>query len=744
MKKLKSKVKNSLEKAVNYLLNTQHTTGSWTDFWLPVGTSDAWVTAYTGLGLYAYITSALYNEKTMKKTLTAVNRAGRFLSKQYRFPQGWGYNINVAPDADTTAHVLLFLYQLQLLPKNNINYLKEDEENVKYLSDKMKNEVVNFLKQHKSSESGYSTYNYSHQCHQWNQPCLDVTSSVLRSLFLIGDLDGNDLSQAWQKNFYHQQKENGSWQGYWWAADNYTTALTLEIWKLAGFPEMKYNPFSSLTDFSIFDLAWKLWINSIFWSSNNCFDCDRGILIKESYTFLTEILKAQAEDGAWPSAEILKVPPQFKKPGSTTLWTEDKRRIFTTATVIRVLSVIAKDLPHIVQTEDKEIAKEITMGIAQGVDKEISQDRNHSNLDQYFKSLIEKYAAALGFGFADKKLCVEAFNTLTKNSLIQPNPWPASQLSSLAGGIPLEFSAVLGKKEKRTLRYAVEVCGPYLPPYKRGLSGVEALNHTADYLGFSQGFSKILPVIKNNLECLKYVPDGLRFILWGGIAHSCCLSGDREVRLIFKIYLNLFHQELGSGTARLKRFLNIAEIPMSHELNLILKLLDESGFPQELGFGLTASEKIGCKIYYELPGWDRKVAEKISRLSGLSDQIKKLTPEIPGIIRESLAAKLSTGIALSINAEDGSIEEITTAAPFPFAMLSFRQTQNVLNNWINNSGWQGKTFRILSRILLKELEIEKNNAQAFPQQNHKLYSLFTRSVSRRKSRSAVYLRPFVG
>ncbi|MFZ2489731.1 MAG: hypothetical protein WAZ19_16615, partial [Anaerolineae bacterium] len=41
----------SLARGVAYLLATQEPDGHWWDFWLPVGASDAWVTAYTALAL---------------------------------------------------------------------------------------------------------------------------------------------------------------------------------------------------------------------------------------------------------------------------------------------------------------------------------------------------------------------------------------------------------------------------------------------------------------------------------------------------------------------------------------------------------------------------------------------------------------------------------------------------------------------------------------------------------------------
>ncbi len=43
----------ALRAGVDYIARAQHQAGCWTDFWVPVGSSDAWVSAYVGLALHA-------------------------------------------------------------------------------------------------------------------------------------------------------------------------------------------------------------------------------------------------------------------------------------------------------------------------------------------------------------------------------------------------------------------------------------------------------------------------------------------------------------------------------------------------------------------------------------------------------------------------------------------------------------------------------------------------------------------
>src|SRR5690606_34227947 len=86
-------------------------------------------------------------------------------------------------------------------------------------------------------------------------------------------------------------------------------------------------------------------------------------------------------------------------------------------------------------------------------------------------ALVREAAVAVGFSLPQAREAVTHFAALTQKSLSEPSPWPSEQLSSLSGGVPVEFSAVLSTQDRTGLRYAVEVGSPYLPPGRRALSG---------------------------------------------------------------------------------------------------------------------------------------------------------------------------------------------------------------------------------------------------------------------------------
>jgi len=87
------------EGAVAYLLAARAADGRWEDYRLPVGVSDAWVTAYVALALAPEGDAGL----------RAARGAAAWLLANRRGSCAWGYNAVAGPDADSTAHALLLL-----------------------------------------------------------------------------------------------------------------------------------------------------------------------------------------------------------------------------------------------------------------------------------------------------------------------------------------------------------------------------------------------------------------------------------------------------------------------------------------------------------------------------------------------------------------------------------------------------------------------------------------------------------
>lgn len=82
--------------AVDFLLAARSSSGEsshWTDFMLPAGASDLWVTAFVG-GVLARSPDA--------EAHAAAEAAWLFLAERASAEGGWGYNTNVPADADST------------------------------------------------------------------------------------------------------------------------------------------------------------------------------------------------------------------------------------------------------------------------------------------------------------------------------------------------------------------------------------------------------------------------------------------------------------------------------------------------------------------------------------------------------------------------------------------------------------------------------------------------------------------
>jgi len=162
----------ALRAGVDYIARAQHQAGCWTDFWVPVGSSDAWVSAYVGLALHAASVCPSLDRYTRAGAFDRASRAAQWLLDQPRPRGGWGYNAGVWPDADTTAHALTLLARLGIAAPED---------------------AVTFLRGHAAPEGGFRTYNRHEPAHQWARPCPDVSAAALRALYEIGELHQPDL-----------------------------------------------------------------------------------------------------------------------------------------------------------------------------------------------------------------------------------------------------------------------------------------------------------------------------------------------------------------------------------------------------------------------------------------------------------------------------------------------------------------------------------------------------------------------
>ena len=360
-------------------------------------------------------------------------------------------------------------------------------------------------------------------------------------------------------------------------------------------------------------------------------------------------------------------------------------------------------------------------------------------------ALLRRVAVALGFSELHVEESVSLLAALARYSLAEPSPWPSEQLSSLSGGVPIEFSAVLGPSDPTALRYALEVADPYLPTNRRAITGAAVLGRAARRLGCAKTWERVRRALNTVWRELRatpgsHLPPDLRFGIWGGVDLTAPATDEPAPSPKLKVYVNLLHTPASPALPRLFRSLDAAGIPCPVEVRSLLSLLAETGFPQELGFRLGPRDRWDCKVYFELPGWNRLLAQEVLKRVGVDSHsaIDSLVPEIPGVIRESLARKERSGILLRLDTATGQILEVTTAAAFPTPMHGPEEIRRRILAWAKDQGWSSRTYADVSEVLLQTW-------QSAPERLVRMHTLFTRTLPLRDPRpyAAVYLRPYL-
>ncbi len=289
----------ALEHAVSYLLRRQSGNGHWEDYQLPVGASDAWVTAYVAFAL------SCVSGKGAKKGLES---AARWLLSERPYPQGWGYNHITGPDADSTALATLALRAAGADSQPQDNH---------------------WLRMRWQPSGGCATYP---QNDAWGQAHPDVTPVAFIALC---PEDRSELTAAVTGFLRSNRRANGSWPSYWWKSSHYSTWWNALLWRELGLTPDETPPHVGLEEQyavdNAFDLACVLGIATV-----RC-----GTAAPISHNLVPELLSLQLPDGSWPGTPSLRVTettcyePWRHPQGRTYI---DRKGLVTTATAVRALS----------------------------------------------------------------------------------------------------------------------------------------------------------------------------------------------------------------------------------------------------------------------------------------------------------------------------------------------------------------------------------------------------------------------
>ncbi len=293
--------------AIEFLLAQQSEDGAWRDFLLKPGRSDSWVTAYVGLRLLQ-AAGAWPGPRVVRARAAAV----RFIQSSRHERGGWGYNGNCPPDADSTAHAILFLRQAGARPA-------------------LRDYAV--LARFQLRDGAFATYAPGDARGGWCRGHPDVTAVALRAM--AGLLSSGHVimrrGYARLAGFLARREQTAS---YWWPSALYLARELLVLSRdVPGAPAFTIPRLNPAADASCVERALALDIARL----------RDGTQRRRDERAPRALGKLQLRDGSWPSSPILRVvDPSSKRWNDRRCRTSpvvaDDRRIFTTATVTAALA----------------------------------------------------------------------------------------------------------------------------------------------------------------------------------------------------------------------------------------------------------------------------------------------------------------------------------------------------------------------------------------------------------------------
>ena len=316
-------LESGIEAATNFLLGSRSPDGWWEDFWGPVGAGDEWVTAYVATVL------ASHGDERADKV---VRDAWALLLNRRTPSEGWGYNAQSPPDADSTG------WGLQLA------------ERIGASESERARAARRFVERHLQPDGSIITYRLGVFVERgngsatplpvdsWAQPHVCVTAAIA-ALTGFEEPTREFLRQA--------QLEDGSWKSFWSDDHEYATMFAAEAlakgtreqrarvpraveWACKRLGEKGYVAYPARPGGSPFATA--LCLRTLMLSENPATVRPTGLRA------LQWLLSKQRADGSWSPSVRLRIPPhEVTDPNRDprgTLVVFDQNRNFTTATVL--------------------------------------------------------------------------------------------------------------------------------------------------------------------------------------------------------------------------------------------------------------------------------------------------------------------------------------------------------------------------------------------------------------------------
>lgn len=301
----------TIASGLDYILSMQAEDGSWTEWALLPGSSSTWTTAYVGYKLRSL------PHDLMAQAIPHIAAAARWQCDNAFADGGWGYNVTVESDADSTSYAILFLASAgQQVP----------------------NAAYTMLSELQCADGGFATYLPIGELNSWNVSHPDVTPIALLAL-LTHPAPDRDVIQRGIEYVLRQKTSLGLWNSFWWDSCLYGTEASLSLLDAAGIKMPSPEALTQIEPASAFETS--LLTSSLLFVARD----GSHVIIRD---LVDKLISQQQPDGSWNTASILRVTRRdCYEPwacGDAGQLYADPSRLFTTATVLHALIKVHAEL----------------------------------------------------------------------------------------------------------------------------------------------------------------------------------------------------------------------------------------------------------------------------------------------------------------------------------------------------------------------------------------------------------------
>jgi hypothetical protein len=291
----------TLSQGIDYLLQRQSKDGFWRDYLLTPGMSESWSTAWVGWSL-----AQCGRSKSISEALCKAALALKLCCRE----NGWGYNRDTVPDADSTAWVLRFLDIMQ-----------------HHYGLAAVGRLEAWLDAHGRAHTRLDARSGS-----WGGAHSDVTPVV--GLALLSAKAPISLLRRVGSAVITGRAPNGVWRSFWWTTDAYATAWSIEFLAKIGSlsPQVSNDTERWLrkcdADANAFELSHRLLALAALGLSYN----------ELTLALVENLLELSMLRDGWPPAAVLRIPPKKRVSAHPELLYKDEQGLMTTAIACAVLA----------------------------------------------------------------------------------------------------------------------------------------------------------------------------------------------------------------------------------------------------------------------------------------------------------------------------------------------------------------------------------------------------------------------